>query len=196
MSRLGVSLSRILTGGGAAISWMIQYVPPFAWTMGPAGRWWEPIRRLASRWLGRIDRRLGPRPITEAEYAGTLTRSLDAIEADLAARGCRRNPFSRLKVRDNTAECASWVYRPHPTARQQLHFMLFCHADGIDIYAHAEPSSANPRVGADHVTGTGQNVAAGVAHARRWFSFDHIRATPQPPAGPWSTASAGSDSSR
>lgn len=175
---------------GAGLGWLIIHAPPTRWTMGPRSRWWETLRRVISRLVGRfVDERAGPRPITEAEYAGTLDMSVPAAERLLWDRGFRRNPFARLKTRDGVPERGSWAYWASPLAERQLHLSLFpAEADGVDVYAHAEPSSVHPFVGADHFSGRGQDVAAGVAAARERLPLEVARETPEPPAGPWSRA--------
>lgn len=184
-----VPTTRIITAAGAGLGFIIQYCPPFRWAMGPRTRWLEGLRRKGSRFLGRMfDERAGPRPITEGEYAGTLHRSLAETERLLWRYGFRRNPMSRLKIRDGAPEIGSWVYRESPFADRQLHVMLFPGAgDGVDIYAHTEPSSVHPLVGNDHFTGQRQNVAAGVSEIRDRLPLATDRVTPEPPAGPWTS---------
>lgn len=189
-------LARAVTALGATLGLLLQYAPPFRWAMGPRSRWWEPLRARISRLAGAVfDDRAGPRPVTEAEYAGTVRRSLDETEALLWARGFRRNPLSRLKTRDGDPEVGSWVFRAVPLAERQLHLILFPveSADGgpgagaVDVYAHAEPSSVNPLVAAAHFDATGQNVAEGVEQARDRLPLEVVRETPDPPDGPWSS---------
>lgn len=179
--------TRIVATLGATVGFVLQYIPPFRWTLGPDSRWWEPIRRALSRFFGYVfDTRAGPRPITEHEYAGTIVASLDAVEPLLWEHGFRRNPLSRLKTRDGAPEAGSWVYRESPLAERQLHLMLFRGETGVDVYAHSEQSSVNPFVGRDHFRGAAQNVAEGVREARRRLPLEQKRDTPTPPAGPWS----------
>ncbi len=179
---------RVIATVSAAIGFLIQYAPPFRWTLGPRSRWWEGLRRWLSRHLGSVfDDRVGPRPITAHEYAGSLQMSLAEAEQLLGNRGFRRNPFARLKTRNEEAEVGSWVFRSSPLSRRQLHLMLFTGDEsGVDVYAHTEHSSVNPLVAADHVTGSAQNIAAGVDQARDRLPLEQTRATPEPPDGPWS----------
>lgn len=172
---------------GAAIGFILQYAPPFRWTLGPRSRWWEPLRRWVSRVLGLVlDSRAGPRSITAGEYAGTLALPLAGVERLLWERGFRRNPMARSKTRNGAPEVGSWVYRASPLAENQLHLMLFrAPGDGIDVYAHVEPSSVNPFVGDLHFDGTNQDVAAGVRWARDRLPLEVTRATPDPPDGSW-----------
>jgi len=177
----------LLARVGAAVGFVVSYAPPFRWTMGPRSRWWEPLRRNASRLTGvLVDDRAGPREIASGEYAGTLPLSPSAAERLLWNVGFRRNPLARLKTRDGRPERSSWVYRESPLADRQLHLMLFPGPDGtVDIYAHEEPSSVNPLVGTDHFDGARQSVACGVERARERLPLDQRRETPDPPDGPW-----------
>lgn len=182
------ALVGLATRAGAVLAFLQAYALPWEWNRGPAGRWWEPLRRTVSRGLGVVDERAGPRPITRGEYAGWLDLSLPAAERLLRSRGFVRNPFSRLKVRDGRPEAGSWVRRDGPFARRQLHVMLFRSGDGVDVYAHEEPSNANPAVGADHYDGSSQRVAAGVRAARATLPLDVGDAPTDPPAGSWDSA--------
>lgn len=179
---------RVIATFSAAIGFLIQYAPPFRWTLGPRSRWWEGLRQLLSRHLGAVfDERLGPRPITAHEYAGSMELSLAETERLLGNRGFRRNPFARLKTRHGEPEVGSWVYRSSPLARRQLHLMLFPgNESGVDVYAHTELSSVNPLVAADHVTGSAQQIATGVEQARERLPLEQTKTTPEPPDGPWS----------
>lgn len=171
---------------GAGLGLGLTYGLAARYNVGPQGRWWESVRRGLSRLGGRVDRRLGPRPITEAEYAGTLDMPPELADEFLWGRGFVRNPFARLKVRDGTPERGSWVYRDSPLAFRQLHLMLFAREDlRTDVYAHEEASSVNPFVAVDHFDGHDQNVAAGVTWARAVLPLEVRRETPDPPAGPW-----------
>ena len=177
---------RALTAAGAAVGLLQTYGLPFAWNVGPAGRWWEPVRRATSRALGAvIDSRAGPRPITEGEYAGTYPGDRDEFERLLWAEGFVRNPFSRLKIRDGDPEVGSWVARESPIADRQLHLMLFPGDDGVDVYAHEELSSVNPLVGPAHFDGADQRVALGVELARSRFPLVTARPWVEPPEGAW-----------
>lgn len=177
---------RALTAAGATVGLLQTYALPFAWNVGPRGRWWEPARRTASRVLGAVlDGRAGPRPITEGEYAGTYSGDLDAFERRLWREGFVRNPFSRLKTRDGDPELASWVARDAPLADRQLHLMLFPGEDGVDVYAHEELSSVNPLLGPAHFDGADQQVTLGVSLAREHFSLATDRPWVEPPDGAW-----------
>lgn len=184
--RLWTSILRL----GAALGWLLTYGLPFRWNRGPGGWWWEPIRRRVSRLLGtHFDDRIGPRPITGGEYAGTLDEPLAVAEARLWRGGFVRNPFARLKMRDGTPERGSWVLREHPLARRQLHLMLFPGGgQTTDVYAHAEPSNVNPLLAEDHLDGPGQNVRDGVERARELLPLECRRETVEAPDGPWDTA--------
>jgi hypothetical protein len=187
MSGLRGTLSRVVTSVGAGLGCLQTYGLPFAWNQGPQARWWEPLRRGVSRALGRFyDERAGPREITAGEYAGQLALSLEEAERLLWEQGFVRSPLSRLKTRDGDPEFGSWVYRDAPLARRQLHVMLFEGGGGIDVYAHEEPSSVNPFVGAAHFDGEGQRVALGVELARERLPIDASDATADPPEGHWS----------
>ena len=175
-------------GLGATLGLLQAYGLPFDWNRGPAGRWWEPIRRWAGRLAGRVDGRAGPRPITEGEFAGSLSMSLGAAERLLRRRGLVRNPFARPKTRSGTFDAGSWVYRASPLARRQHHVMLFRREDGgVDVYAHEEPSSVHPLGGAAHFRGQSQRVATGVDWARETLPVDTSDATVDPVDGPWHT---------
>lgn len=179
-------LGSVLVRLGAAVGLFQTYAVPVRWNRGPESRWWEPVRRVVSRALGRfVDERAGPRPITDGEFAGTLGMSLGEAERLLWTRGFVRSPFARLKTRDGTPELGSWADRDSPLARRQLHLMLFPGEDGVDVYAHEEPSSVNPRVGAEHFDGEGQTVARGVRTARERLPLDTGAAAVEPPDGPW-----------
>jgi len=172
---------------GAAIGFLLTYAVPIRWNVGPEGRWWETLRQEVSRLGNRIDRRMGPRPITPGEYAGTLDEPPEIVEQKLWEQGFIRNPLARLKVDGDTPEVSSWVYRDSPLASRQLHLMLFRGDDvTTHVYAHEEASSVNPMVGNDHFNGDGQNVAAGVEWARAVLPLAVRKDTPEPPEGPWS----------
>lgn len=183
MPTLPTPLARL----GAALGLVQSYGLPFRWNRGPSATWWEPLRRVASRRLGAaFDTRLGPRPIADGEYAGSLHEPVDSVESRLWGAGFVRNPFARLKTRDGIPERSSWVYRDRPLARRQLHVMLFPGADGAtDVYAHAEPSSVNPLVAPAHLDGEGQNVRDGVEWIRTLLPLDASSATVDAPDGPW-----------
>jgi hypothetical protein len=178
---------RTVTTLGASLAFLQTYTLPFAWNVGPGGRFWERLRRFASRLLGRVfDERTGPRPATAGEYAGRVDASLDRLEAGLWEAGFVRNSFARLKVREGEVEVGSWVYREAPLARRQLHLMLFRRDDGgVDVYAHEEASNVNPLVGWDHFDADRQDVAAGVERARAALPLDTSEATVEPVAGAW-----------
>lgn len=174
---------------GAAVGFLISYALPTRYNRGPEGRWWERLRRLASRAFGYLDEDGGPRPITDGEYAGRLDDPLDTVEGRLYAEGFIRNPMARLKTRDGQPEEGSWVFRESPLAPRQLHLMLFVNDDGTtDVYAHEELSSVNPLCGPDHFRGNGQSVREGVERAREWFALDTSDATATPPEGAWDEA--------
>ncbi|WP_128226059.1 hypothetical protein [Halobacteriaceae bacterium SHR40] len=182
-------LARCLLAAGAAAGLCQSYAIPFRWNRGPEGRWWESVRRRISRLAGRLDAQAGPRPIAASEYAGSLDLSLHETEALLWADGFIRNPIARLKVRSGTPVAGSWVSRESPLAPLQLHLMLFEGEDGTDVYAHQELSSVNPLCAADHFTGQGQSVAAGVSRARELLPLDSSHAPENPPDGPWNSTS-------
>jgi len=61
-------------------------------------------------------------------------------------RGFHRNPVAAVKTRESVPEIGSWVWRERPTARRQLHVMVFenTNRDGaVDIYAHEEYAYIN-----------------------------------------------------
>lgn len=176
-----------ITCAGATLGFLQAYLLPFAWNVGPGGRFWEGLRRVASRVLGRVfDERTGPRPVSAGEYAGQVDASLDELEAGLWDAGFVRNPFARLKVRDGQAEAGSWVYRESPLARRQLHLMCFRRDDGgVDVYAHEEVSNVHPLLGWAHFDADKQDVAAGVNRARAALPLDASHAPVEPVAGPW-----------
>ncbi|WP_248897947.1 hypothetical protein [Haloplanus halobius] len=180
------ALAAVLSGVAASFGLLHAYGLPFDWNCGPSARWWESVRRRLSRIAGRFDDRAGPRPVTDAEFAGSTDRSLAAFERRLWRTGFVRNPLSRLKTRGGRPEAGSWAYRDSPLARRQLHLMLFARDDGgVDVYAHEEPSSVNPALAATHFAGRGQSVAAGVERARARFSLDAGDAAVDPVDGPW-----------
>lgn len=171
---------------GALAGFFQTYAIPLRVNRGPEGQWWETVRRLVAGTAGAFDSRAGPRPITEAEYAGSLHCSLEETEELLYRCGFVRNPTARLKTRNGTPEVGSWAYRESPLAPRQLHLMLFDGANGeIDIYAHEELSSVNPLCGAAHFTGVGQSVGAGVRRARDRFPLNTADALENPPDSPW-----------
>jgi hypothetical protein len=182
---LQARLRAFVFGLGATLGFIQAYGVPVGLNRGPAGTWWEPLRRWASVWLGeQFDEQSGPRPITTGEYAGSLDRSIGETEALLWERGFIRNPFARLKTRNGTPEAGSWVYRERPLAPRQHHVMLFpAEGGGTDVYAHAELSSVHPCLATDHVESDGQSLAAGVEHARAVLRLDTT--DPTPPDGPW-----------
>jgi len=155
-------------------------------TSGPAGRWWEPVRRGASRSLGAVlDERAGPRPITEGEYAGTYLSDRDAFERLLWAEGFVRNPFSRLKVREDGPEVGSWVTRDSPLADRQLHLMLF---PGEGRRGRLRPRGDIERQPATSARRTSTGRPAGRAGRRdglRRFTLETRRPWVEPPTGAW-----------
>lgn len=177
----------LLSSLGASLGFAVTYGLPVAWNVGPQGRWWERVRRVASRLGGRfVDDRMGPRPIAPGEYAGRLDQPPELVEQRLWEMGFVRNPFSRLKHRDGTSECGSWVYRASPLASRQLHVMLF-RGDAVSthVYAHEEVSSVHPLGGERHLDGVSQNVALGVERARALLDLT-VPETAQPPTvGDW-----------
>lgn len=185
-------VSTLLARLGATLGFLQTYALPFHWNRGPAGRWWERVRRSASRLAGTLlDDRAGPRPITEGEFAGVFECPLPVVEAQLWAAGFVRNPLSRLKTRDGEPEVGSWVYRERPLARRQLHLMLFRGRNGtVDVYAHDELSSVNPFVGPAHLDGTRQNVRVGVQRARDRLPLVYDEAASTAPDGPWDSGRA------
>lgn len=177
---------RIATTLGATLGFVLTYVLPVRWSVGPEARYWERLRRTISQLGGRVDGRAGPRPVSGGEYAGRVDATLDALEAGLWDAGFVRNPFSRLKISDGRPEAGSWVHRDSPLARRQLHLMLFRRSDGgVDVYAHEEASSVHPLAGWHHFDGAGQDVAAGVERARAALPLDAIGGTVEPLAGRW-----------
>lgn len=183
---LRVSLFRV----GAALGFIQAYGVPVALNRGPAGRWWEPLRRRASVLLGELfDGQAGPRPVTVGEYAGRIDSPVRDTEQLLWRCGFQRNPFARLKTREGQPEAGSWVYRERPLADRQLHLMLFPGSDGgTDVYAHEEPSSVNPALAISHVDGDSQSLAAGVERARQLLPVEATDAPGDPPAGPWTAS--------
>jgi hypothetical protein len=178
-----------ITIGTVAVVGLIQtYLFPFSWNCGPSGRYWEKLRRQISRVTGALlDDRAGPRPVSSAEYAGTLPMGVDAAEELLWQSDFVRNPFSRLKNLDGRSEIGSWVYRESPLAERQFHLMLFRTESGsIAVYAHEEPSSVHPFVVATHFRGAEQDVAAGVSFAREVLPLDTVNACIEPTDEPWS----------
>jgi len=180
-----VALSRWLLMTGATAGFLQTYALPTRWNRGPDGRWWEPVRRTLSGFLGRFDGNAGPRPITEAEFAGSLDRSLRETEKRLWEMGFVRNPLARPKTRSGATVDGSWVYRESPLAPRQLHLMLFESDGGTDVYAHAELSSVNPLCAPGHVRGQSQSVGAGVRRTREWLPLDTSEAPENPPDVPW-----------
>lgn len=183
---MAIRLPDSVVSAGAGLGLALTYGAPVRANVGPEGRWWESVRQGLSRLGGTVDRRMGPRPITDGEYAGTLSMPPAVADELLWERGFVRNPFSRLKTLDGQPECGSWVYRLSPLATRQLHVMLFPAEEArTHVYAHEEASSVNPRVGADHFDGNGQNVAVGVRWARDVLPLDVQKETSDPPEGPW-----------
>lgn len=186
---MATRLPDALVTAGAGLGLAVTYAVPVRRNVGPEGRWWEFVRRGLSRAGGAVDGRVGPRPITAAEYAGTLSLPPRAADEFLWERGFVRNPFARLKTLDGLPEYGSWVHRESALADRQLHVMLFpAERARTHVYAHEEASSVNPRVGVDHVDGNGQNVASGVEWARDLLPVQQRKETPDPPEGPWTAA--------
>lgn len=174
---------------GAGVGMAATYAVPLRSNIGPEGRWWESVRRVLSRLGNAVDDRLGPRPITAAEYAGTLPMPPAPADELLWNHGFVRNPFARLKTLDGRPECGSWVYRESSLSVRQLHVMLFPSEDvRTHVYAHEEASSVNPHVVVDHVDGNGQNVADGIEWARNLLPIEIRKDAPEPPDGPWTDA--------
>lgn len=181
----GRLLSRLVLAAGAALGFVVSYAVPTRYNRGPEGRWWERLRRVASRVFGLFDEDGGPRPITDGEFAGTLHCNIDTAERRLYEDGFIRNPMARLKTRDGTPEDGSWVFRDSPLSPVQLHLMLFETDGATDVYAHAELSSVHPLCGPAHLRGEGQSVRVGVECARERFDLDTSAATVDPPVGSW-----------
>ncbi|SDK08820.1 hypothetical protein SAMN05216226_11741 [Halovenus aranensis] len=186
---MGIQLPDPVVNLGAGMGLALTYGAPCRYNIGPEGRWWETVRRELSELGGVVDERIGPRPITGAEYAGTVDMPPALVDEYLWEEGFVRNPFSRLKTLDGQPECGSWVYRESSLAPRQHHVMLFEAGDArTHIYAHEEASSVNPRMGADHVDGNGQNIAKGVRWAREELPLTVEKETPDPPEAAWSVA--------
>lgn len=186
---MGNQLPNSVVNVGAALGLTMTYGVPSRYNIGPEGRWWERVRRTLSELGGAVDERLGPRPITDAEYAGTIAKPPDLVDISLWERGFVRNPFSRIKTLDGQPECGSWVYRESPLSARQYHLMLFETDDArTHVYAHEEASSVNPTMGADHVDGDGQNIAKGVRWARERLPLEIEKETPDPPEASWTVA--------
>ncbi|MFC7072948.1 hypothetical protein ACFQJ7_13255 [Halovenus rubra] len=176
---------------GAGLGFVMTYALPVRYNIGPEGRWWESVRQSLSHLGAHVDTRMGPRPITVGEYAGTLNMPPAVVDTFLWEQNFVRNPFSRVKTLGGRSECGSWVYRESPLANRQLHVMLFATDDArTDVYAHEESSSVNPDESVNHVDGTGQNVAVGVEWARERLPLDVRKETADPPAGPWTESVA------
>lgn len=122
---MGKHLPDTVLRAGAAFGLAVTYGVPTRFISGPEGRWLETFRRWVSRLFAHIDERMGPRPITDAEYAGTLDMPPALADQLLWTQGFVRNPLSRLKTLDGQSECGSWVVRTSPLSHRQLHVMLF-----------------------------------------------------------------------
>lgn len=169
MTSLCGRCKRLVLWIGAILGFLHAYAVPVYANRGPGGLWWEPIRRRCSHVLGAsFDENAGPRRINEREYVGRLDSPPELVEGVLWRRGLLRNPFARLKTNGGHREIGSWVYRPAPLAKWQVHIMLFeTGSDGTDVYAHMELSNVNPRFAPDHFHGSAQDGEAGVAFAKR-----------------------------
>lgn len=168
MTSLGGRWKRLILQIGAILGLLHAYGFPLSVSRGPGGLWWEPIRRRCSHLLGAsFDERAGPRRINEGEYVGRLDSPPELVEGLLWRRGLLRNPFARLKTNGGHREIGSWVYRPTPLSKWQVHIMLFeTGSEGTDVYAHMELSNVNPRFAPDHFDGSEQHGDAGVAFAK------------------------------
>lgn len=179
MSMSGGAWKRPILLVGAMLGFLQTYAVPLTWNRGPGGSWWEPLRRGCSRLLGvGFDERAGPRSINEDEYVGELDCPPEVVEGLLWRRGFQRNPFARLKTRNGTSEIGSWVYRPSPLAKYQIHCMLFeSDSGGTDIYAHGEVSNVHPYYAPAHFNGTEQDGSAGIEFTRAVLADQEWRET-------------------
>jgi len=179
------AVGRLLLHAGATAGLLQTYGVPVRWNQGPESRWWESFRQRTANVWDQIDSNAGPRPVVDAEFAGTLGRSLDETEQLLWELGFVRNPIARVKQRDGKPEDGSWVYRESPLSPRQLHLMLFERDEVVDIYAHEELSSVHPLCGPAHFRGQGQSVGGGVRRARELLDLDTSGAIEEPPDCSW-----------
>jgi hypothetical protein len=143
---------------GRRVDWAAHgWVDRLRYRLGTDDRFRAMTRALLDDATEALDERAG--------YVGTVRGPRPDVERRLAARGFRRNPTAYLNYRERTVreyERASWALRERVDAPRQLHVLLFDAPDGIDIYAHWEPSVL---AGADHYGRP--DYPAGVAMARQ-----------------------------
>lgn len=101
-----------------------------------------------------------------AEYVGTVQRGLEEFRTDLEAMSFAPEPIASLKVhRDGRLSAGSWVRRPSPLSRWQLHVALFrTGSQTLEVFAHREYSWI--RHPYKHYTGEGWDKEAGVNRMR------------------------------
>jgi hypothetical protein len=106
------------------------------------------------------------------EYVGTVQQGLREFRTDLEAMSFAPEPVASLKIhQDGRLSAGSWVRRPSPLARWQLHVALFrTGAGAVEVFAHREHSWL--RHPYRHYTGDGWDIRGGVERMRSLLS-DH-----------------------
>jgi len=137
---------------------------------GPEAGFWNRVRRAV---FPAVDRAAGDsarivRPAKERRLAGTARTRPEQVEETLWSVGFRRNPMSAVKERDGDLELGSWVLRDGSNPHRQIHAILFParEGEGVDVYAHEEPSSVHPDEAIDHYCGADVDDELGVTHLR------------------------------
>lgn len=173
-------IERVAVRIGAAGAFLFLYKLCPASVLAPEAEYWDSVRyewvEVVSRLFGRVLHT--DRQIRETEFAGTLPMEPDEAERLLWENGFERNPVAAVKTRDGDPEIGSWARRETPTATRQLHVMLFqskSRDGGVDVYAHEEFSSLNPRVAVEHYRGIDQQEKLGVELARDTLPLEYDR---------------------
>lgn len=121
-------------------------------------------------------------PLSQGEYAGTITEPPEEVEEMLWENDLIRNPLAALKTDPfGETEVGSWMYRDPRDADRQVHVMLFRHesdnGDVTDLYAHKEYSAGhpNPEIAVKHYNGNDYDTEAGGEWVRENLPVEDLR---------------------
>lgn len=152
---------------------------------------WRTIRKEALVPLHKTLQRHGlysVRPTPPNQYVATIPAPVDDVEDAFHKAGFGRNwlsAYKHLKHNPQHYEASSWVKRPSPLSRWQLHVILFSDfhpettAALTHVYAHQELNYLRHPVG--HYTGTEYSAETGVEMASDWLMRMGLDITAPPP---------------